>query len=177
MFNSQLIEKFKEHQTLEKYDESLSSLKTFTAHETLNRIRDMRKSYNTAYGKNREKILRVFHSQNRFIPENYFCVRYENEDIDDKQEPDKDDTLLVKDQAPILNRLIDYRTPEDILIEKEALVFAEEYFDEIDLKVLRGEINRKEGAFAKSIPYGTYRKQLQRKINSFKVLAARAGHC
>lgn len=173
-----VYDKFTEKSVIEEYDPTRSSLKTYTAHKTLGKIRDMRKSYDRIYGKNQFKLLKVFHSHNRFIPENNFTVKYENDPTDKPHLTQKpDEKLYTKDQVAILNRLIEYRTPEDILIDKEATTLVHEYFDEIDVLVLEGLIDRKQAAERLSLPYETYSKQLQRKINSFKILATKAGYC
>ena len=172
-----VYDKFTEKSVIEEYDPTRSSLKTYTAHKTLGKIRDMRKSYDRIYGKNQFKLLKVFHSHNSFIPENNFCVRYNNDPIDGPTLPEHEEKLYTKDQVAIFNRLIEYRTPEDILIDKEATTLVHEYFDEIDVLVLEGLIDRKQAAERLSLPYETYSKQLQRKINSFKILATKAGYC
>jgi hypothetical protein len=169
--------KFMEQGILEQYDPTLSSLKTYTAHQTLGKIRDMRKSYDRIYGKNHFKMLKVFHSNNTFFAHNNFSVRYEDEPIGKPPLPKPDEKLYTKDQVAIFNRLIEYKTPEDILIDKEATVIVHEYFDETDILVLEDLIDRKQAAERLSLSYEAYCKQLQRKINSFKILAARAGYC
>jgi len=172
-----VYDKFTEKSVIEEYDPTRSSLKTYTAYKTLGKIRDMRKSYDRIYGKNQFKLLKVFHSHNSLIPENNFCVRYNNDPIDGPTSPEHEEKLYTKDQIAIFNRLIEYRTPEDILIDKEATILVHEYFDEIDVMVLEELIDRKQAAEKLSLPYETYCKQLQRKINSFKILATKAGYC
>jgi len=169
--------KFIEQKILDQYDPSLSSLKTYTAHKTWGKMLDLRKSYDRIYGKNQFKMLKVFHSQNSFIPENNFCIRYKDEAIDEKSSPELDEKLYTKDQVAVFNRLIEYRSPEDIAIDNETLVLVHEYFDEVDILVLEDIIDRKEAAERSSLSYDAYCKRLQRKINSFKILAAKAGHC
>ena len=170
--------KFTEKSVIEEYDSTRSSLKTYTAHKTLGKIRDMRKSYDRIYGKNQDKLLKVFHSGNTFFARNNFTVKYEDDPLDKPSLPKKpDEKLYTKDQVAIFNRLIEYKTPEDILIDKEAGIFVHEYFDEVDILVLEDFIDRKQAAEKLSLPYETYCKQLQRKINSFKILATKAGYC
>ena len=174
-----VYDKFTEKSVIEEYDSTRRcSLKTYTAHKTLGKIRDMRKSYDRIYGKNQDKLLKVFHSGNTFFAHNNFTVKYEDDPLDKPSLPKKpDEKLYTKDQVAIFNRLIEYKTPEDILIDKEAGIFVHEYFDEIDILVLEDFIDRKQAAEKLSLPYDTYCKQLQRKINSFKILATKAGYC
>jgi hypothetical protein len=73
--------------------------------------------------------------------------------------------------------LVDYTTPEDIVIAKELMYLIIDHFGENDAKVLLGYSDRHTEADRLSIKYDTYCKRLSRKIQSFKPIIKNAGYC
>ena len=97
-----------------------------------------------------------------------------------RQENISDDGWLMlphKSQEDALNRLVNYTTPEDLLIRKEFMGAANDHYDEIDIMVLSGLKDRNSAAAELLIKKGTYGKRLQRKNAAFKVIFNQAGHC
>ena len=85
--------------------------------------------------------------------------------------------LPHKSQADALNRLVEYTTPEDLLIRKEFMEAANDHFDEIDIMVLSGLKDRNSAAAELSIKKDAYGKRLQRKNAAFRVIYSQPGHC
>lgn len=59
-------------------------------------------------------------------------------------------------------------SPEDEIIGKELMGLAEAFFDELDLAVLLGAMDRSEAAKKLGMPYDTYQKSLKRKVARFR---------
>jgi len=160
--------KFIEHNKDKKFNPELGSLFTYTAYHTYLEVRDL----NRRHEKDREKEA-AFH----------YCV------LDDKLNPHwHSDSLpdfvykkswkpLLKSQCPLLDGLIEYDSPEDILIKKEFWRLALSHYDEIDIMVLLGRMKRTEAAAELNMNYDAYCKSLQRKNESFRIIATKAGYC
>jgi len=73
--------------------------------------------------------------------------------------------------------LVDYTTPEDLVIAKELLKIIFNHFGEDDARVLLGYKDRRTEAERLSISYDTYSKRLQRKITTFLPVLKEAGYC
>jgi hypothetical protein len=73
--------------------------------------------------------------------------------------------------------LVDYTTPEDLVIAKELLEIIINHFSENDARVLLGYIDRRTEAERLSISYDAYNKRLQRKISAFLPVLKEAGYC
>ncbi len=73
--------------------------------------------------------------------------------------------------------LVDYTTPEDLIIAKELMELIIDHFGENDAKVLLGYSDRHTEADRLSISYNTYCKRLSRKIRSFLPILKNAGYC
>lgn len=73
--------------------------------------------------------------------------------------------------------LVDYTTPEDIVIAKELMYLIIDHFGENDAKVFLGYSDRHTEANRLSIKYDTYCKRLSRKIISFLPILKNAGYC
>ncbi len=73
--------------------------------------------------------------------------------------------------------LIDYTTPEDLVIAKELLEIIINHFSENDARVLLGYTDRRTEAERLSISYDAYSKRLQRKISAFLPVLKEAGYC
>lgn len=73
--------------------------------------------------------------------------------------------------------LVDYTTPEDLVIAKELLELIYDYFGKDDAEVLLGYKDRRSEADRLSINYDTYCKRLSRKIRSFQPILENAGYC
>jgi hypothetical protein len=73
--------------------------------------------------------------------------------------------------------LVDYTTPEDLVIAKELLELIIDHFGENDAEVLFGYKDRKSEAERLSIGYDAYCKRLQRKIAAFLPVLKEAGYC
>ncbi len=73
--------------------------------------------------------------------------------------------------------LVDYTTPEDLIIAKELMDLIIDHFGENDAEVLLGYSDRLSEAKRLSISYDTYCKRLSRKIKSFAPVLKAAGYC
>ena len=73
--------------------------------------------------------------------------------------------------------LVDYKTPEDLIIAKELMELIIDHFGEDDAEVLLGYSDRLSESDRLSIDYYTYCKRLSRKINSFLPILKQAGYC
>ena len=73
--------------------------------------------------------------------------------------------------------LINYTTPEDLVIAKQLLELIIDHFGEDDAMVLMDIRDRHDEAERTSIPYHTYCKRLQRKIKSFIPILDKSGYC
>jgi len=73
--------------------------------------------------------------------------------------------------------LVDYTTPEDLVIAKELLELIYNHFGKDDGEVILGYTHRRSEATRLSIPYDTYCKRLSRKIRSFQPILENAGYC
>lgn len=73
--------------------------------------------------------------------------------------------------------LIDYTTPEDLVIAKELMELIIDHFGEDDADVILGYSDRHTEANRLSISYDTYCKRLSRKVRSFLPFLENAGYC
>jgi hypothetical protein len=73
--------------------------------------------------------------------------------------------------------LVDYTTPEDLVIAKELMELIIDHFGENDADVLLGYSDRLSESARLSISYYTYCKRLSRKIDSFLPILENAGYC
>ena len=73
--------------------------------------------------------------------------------------------------------LVDYTTPEDLVIAKELMELIIDHFGEDDAEVLLGYSDRLSESARLSISYYTYCKRLSRKIDSFLPILENAGYC
>ena len=73
--------------------------------------------------------------------------------------------------------LVDYTTPEDLVIAKELIDLVIDHFGEDDADVLLGYSDRLSESARLSISYDTYCKRLSRKIKSFQPILENAGYC
>ena len=73
--------------------------------------------------------------------------------------------------------LVDYTTPEDLVIAKELMEHIIDHFGEDDAEVLLGYSDRQSESNRLSIDYYTYCKRLSRKIHSFLPILKNAGYC
>ena len=73
--------------------------------------------------------------------------------------------------------LIEYTTPEDLVIAKELMELIYDHFGEDDAGVLLGYKDRRTEAERLSIRYDTYCKRLTRKIRAFLPILKDAGYC
>ncbi len=73
--------------------------------------------------------------------------------------------------------LVEYTTPEDLVIAKELLELIYDHFGEDDAEVLLGYKDRRTEAERLSIRYDTYCKRLSRKIRAFLPILKDAGYC
>ena len=72
--------------------------------------------------------------------------------------------------------LLDPETPEDLLIAKELMQMALDFFGKEDLEVLLGVEDRDTVAKRLGICYDTYQKRLERKRRRFKIFLEQAGY-
>ena len=73
--------------------------------------------------------------------------------------------------------LVDYTTPEDLVIAKELMELIIDHFGEDDAEVLLDYSDRQTESNRLSISYDTYCKRLSRKIKSFVPVLEAAGYC
>ena len=73
--------------------------------------------------------------------------------------------------------LVEYTTPEDLVIAKELMELIYDHFGEDDAEVLLGYKDRRTEAERLSIRYDTYCKRLYRKILTFLPILKDAGYC
>ena len=72
--------------------------------------------------------------------------------------------------------LIDEENPEDVLIGKELMERATDYFGDNDLAVILGVKDKRTEARRLGIDYDTYRKRLQRKLAKLRSILKDAGY-
>jgi len=73
--------------------------------------------------------------------------------------------------------LVDYTTPEDLVIAKELMELIIDHFGKNDAEVLLGYSDRLSESNRLSICYDTYCKRLSRKRHSFVSVLKAAGYC
>ena len=73
--------------------------------------------------------------------------------------------------------LVDYTTPEDLVIAKELMELIIDHFGKDDAEVLLDYSDRQTESNRLSISYDTYCKRLSRKIKSFVPVLEAAGYC
>ncbi len=73
--------------------------------------------------------------------------------------------------------LVEYTTPEDLVIAKELMELIYDHFGENDAEVLLGYKDRRTEAERLLIRYDTYCKRLSRKIRAFQPVLKDAGYC
>ena len=73
--------------------------------------------------------------------------------------------------------LVEYTTPEDLVIAKELIELIYDYFGENDAEVILEFKDRRTEAERLSIRYDTYCKRLSRKIHAFIPILKDAGYC
>jgi hypothetical protein len=73
--------------------------------------------------------------------------------------------------------LVDYTTPEDLVIAQELMDLIIDHFGEYDAAVLLGYSDRQTESNRLSISYDTYCKRLSRKFHSFVPVLKNAGYC
>ena len=159
---------FLERRKHETYDSEKASLYTYAGHHTYLHVKALNKEQEKARGK-----------ETTFL----YCV------LDDNLNPHwysdilpksvKKDTWkpLLRSQSPLLDRLTESESPEDILIKKEFWGLVCAHYDEVDVMVLLGRMKKTEAASELQINYDAYCKRLQRKNQSFRIIATKAGHC
>jgi len=161
--------KFQEQKKYETFDPAKGSLRTYTGHHTFLEVRELKREQQRLKGK-----------ESTFL----YCV------VDDDRNPHwYSDTLpdsvvkndnwkpLLKSQSPLLDRLTESESPEDILIKKEFWGLVCAHYDEVDVMVLLGKMKKTEAAAELQINYDAYCKRLKRKNDSFRIIATKAGHC
>lgn len=72
--------------------------------------------------------------------------------------------------------LIDEENPEDVLIAKELMETASDYFGGNDLAVILGLKDKRAEARRLGLDYDTYRKRLQRKLIKFRSILNDSGY-
>lgn len=73
--------------------------------------------------------------------------------------------------------LVNYTSPEDLIIAKELMDLIVDHFGENDTRVLLGYSDRQTESERLSISYDTYCKRLSRKIDSFLPILKNTGYC
>ena len=73
--------------------------------------------------------------------------------------------------------LVNYTSPEDLIIAKELMELIIDHFGEYDAEVLLGYSDRQSESERLSISYDTYCKRLSRKMDAFLPILENAGFC
>ena len=160
--------KFLEHNRHKTFDSEKASLYTYTGRHSFLEVRDLKRDH-VAAGRNETMFL--------------YCV------LDDNLNPHWHTDILpasvmkdtwkplLKSQCPLLDRLTESESPEDLLIKKEFWGLVSAHYDEVDIMVLLGRMKKTEAAAEKNMKYDAYCKSLQRKNEAFKIIAVEAGYC
>jgi hypothetical protein len=160
--------KFLEQNRHITFDAEKASLYTYAGHHSYLEARDLKREQQRAGG-----------NETTFL----YCM------LDDDLNPHwysdilpksvKKDTWkpLLRSQSPLLDGLTESESPEDILIKKEFWGLVCAHYDEVDVMVLLGRMKKTEAAAELNIKYDAYCKRLQRKNQSFRIIATKAGQC
>jgi len=166
-----LFQKFMELEKHKLFDPERASLFTYTCRFVFEHTRALKKTLDETYNGCKFVTLDDF-----FLEE----FLWKNKSVKLRQENISDDGWLMlphKSQEDALNRLVEYTTPEDLLIRKEFMEAANDHYDEIDIMVLSGLKGRNSAADELSIKDDAYGKRLQRKNAAFRVIYSQPGHC
>jgi len=160
--------KFLEKKKYKTFDPAKGSLRTYTGHHTFFEVRDLQREHKDA---TRNETLFLYlvldkdlnpHWQSDSLPQSM------------TKKPWKP---LLRSQSPLFDGLTESESPEDLLIKKEFWGLVCAHYDEVDIMVLLGRMKKTEAAAELNIKYDAYCKRLQRKNQSFRIIATKAGHC
>ena len=163
-----LFLKFLEDKKHESFDPGKASLYTYTGYHTFFEIRDLKEDYEEAVG---NEIMFRYCVLDDYLNPHWYSDNLPKSAKKDKWKP------LLKSQSPLLDGLIEYDSPEDLIIKKEFWRLVLSHYDEIDIMVLLGSMKRTEAAAELNMNYDAYCKSLQRKNESFRIIATEAGYC
>lgn len=160
--------KFLEKKKYKTFDPAKGSLRTYTGHHTFLEVRDLQREHKDAW---RNETLYLYLVLDEDLNPHWQSDALPNSVKKDTWKP------LLKSQSPLLDRLTESESPEDILIKKEFWNLVWAHYDEVDIMVLLGRMKKTEAATELQINYDAYCKRLQRKNQSFRIIATKAGHC
>jgi hypothetical protein len=161
--------KFLEQKKYETFDPAKGNLSTYIGHHTFYEVRDLQRNL---------EVAREIKTEFRYSVENEYKNLIWNSDTLPDSVVKKDNWKpLLKSQSPLLDRLAESESPEDILIKKEFWNLVWAHYDELDILVLLGRMKKTEAAAELQINYDAYCKRLKRKNDSFRIIATKAGHC
>ncbi|MFC1817489.1 hypothetical protein ACFL0B_00145 [Thermodesulfobacteriota bacterium] len=159
--------KFIELRKHEEYDEARGSLYTYTAYHTYYGVKSLKKNLN---------ISKIDEAKFLYaIEDEYKNLVWISESF--PKGNNKPWKSLMKSQSDLFDRLIESENPEDILIKRDFWNVVNNHYDEIDVMVLIGKMKKTEAAAEKNMKYDAYCKSLQRKNESFRIIATEAGYC
>ena len=159
---------FLEQKKYETFDPAKGSLSTYTGHHTHLEVRDLQREHSSTNKK--EATFRYS------VEDKYLNLIWQSDSLPDSVMKDTWKPLL-RSQSPLLGGFTESESPEDILIKKEFWGLVCAHYEEVDVMVLLGRMKKTEAASELNIKYDTYCKRLQRKNQSFRIIATKAGHC
>ena len=160
--------KFQEQKKYETFDPAKGSLRTYTGHHTFLEVRDLKREQQRARRNEKQFLYSV--------EDEYINLLWQSDSLPHSVTKETWKPLL-RSQSPLLDGLTESESPEDILIKKEFWGLVCAHYDEIDVMVLLGRMKKTEAASELQINYDAYCKRLQRKNQSFRIIATKAGHC
>jgi len=159
---------FLEQKKYETFDHAKGSLSTYTGHHTFFEVRDLQKEHSSTNKKE---------ATFRYSVEDKYLNLIWNSDTLPKSVTEKTWKPLLRSQSPLVDGFTESESPEDILIKKEFWGMVCAHYEEVDVMVLLGRMKKTEAASELNIKYDAYCKRLQRKNQSFRIIATKAGHC
>ena len=159
---------FLEQKKYETFDPAKGSLSTYTGHHTHLEVRDLQREHSSTNKK--EATFRYS------VEDKYLNLIWQSDSLPDSVMKDTWKPLL-RSQSPLLGGFTESESPEDILIKKEFWGLVCAHYEEVDVMVLLGRMKKTEAASELNIKYDAYCKRLQRKNQSFRIIATKTGHC
>ena len=141
---------------------------TYTGHHTFYEVRDLQREHSST---NKNEAMFLYS-----VEDKYLNLIWQSDSLPDSVMKDTWKQLL-RSQSPLLDGFAESESPEDLLIKKEFWNLVWAHYDEVDVMVLLGRMKKTEAAAELNIKYDAYCKRLQRKNQSFRIIATKAGHC
>ena len=160
--------KFLEQKKYETFDPAKGSLSTYTGHHTHLEVRDLQREHSST---NKNEAMFLYS-----VEDKYLNLIWQSDSLPDSVMKDTWKPLL-RSQSQLLDGFTESESPEDILIKKEFWGLVCAHYEEVDVMVLLGRMKKTEAASELNIKYDAYCKRLQRKNQSFRIIATKTGHC